>query len=163
MTDREFFLYTMGDELPRFERVFEALPAEKLDYKPHPKSRSAMEIADSMTAMEALTFRAFLTTGTLDFATVKPGGYTSTDEVWAVFKGAFDDAKQIVSTMSEADWDSKAAMTMGPKVEWETTKGKMAWSLLLDLIHHRGQLSAYIRPMGGKVPSIYGPSGDTEG
>jgi uncharacterized damage-inducible protein DinB len=37
--------------------------------------------------------------------------------------------------------------------------------LVLDLkhgIHHRGQLSAYLRPMGAKVPSIYGPSADTE-
>jgi uncharacterized damage-inducible protein DinB len=33
--------------------------------------------------------------------------------------------------------------------------------LMLDAIHHRGQLSTYLRPMGGKVPSIYGPSGDT--
>jgi uncharacterized damage-inducible protein DinB len=52
---------------------------------------------------------------------------------------------------------------MGEKVEWETTRGKMAWGLLLDLIHHRGQLSVYIRNMGGRVPAIYGPSGDENG
>ena len=34
------------------------------------------------------------------------------------------------------------------------------WMFFFDAIHHRGQLSTYIRPMGGKVPSIYGPSGD---
>jgi uncharacterized damage-inducible protein DinB len=34
--------------------------------------------------------------------------------------------------------------------------------MLKHSIHHRGQLSAYLRPMGGKVPSIYGPSGDSE-
>jgi uncharacterized damage-inducible protein DinB len=34
------------------------------------------------------------------------------------------------------------------------------WLMLMDSIHHRGQLSVYIRPAGGKVPSIYGPSGD---
>jgi len=51
-------------------------------------------------------------------------------------------------------------MYAGDKMDWESTKGKMAWGLFLDLIHHRGQLSVYIRPMGGKVPSIYGPSGD---
>jgi uncharacterized damage-inducible protein DinB len=39
----------------------------------------------------------------------------------------------------------------------------MLWGLLFDAVHHRGQLSAYIRPMGGKVPSIYGPSGDDAG
>ena len=34
------------------------------------------------------------------------------------------------------------------------------WFMLLDSIHHRGQLSVYIRPAGGKVPSIYGPTAD---
>jgi uncharacterized damage-inducible protein DinB len=36
----------------------------------------------------------------------------------------------------------------------------MAWSFLFDIVHHRGQISTYLRPMGAKVPQIYGPSGD---
>ncbi len=161
MTDREFFLQTIEDECPRFEKVFKALPADRLDYTPHPKSRTAKQIVDSMTALEACTFETFLTTGSLDFATVKPVEYKTIDEAWMAFKEAFDDTKQIVSGMSEADWASSAKMMTGAEVNWETTKGGMAWGLLLDLIHHRGQLSTYIRPMGGKVPSIYGPSGDS--
>ena len=45
-------------------------------------------------------------------------------------------------------------------VAMEQPVGDLLWLFLLDGIHHRGQLSTYIRPMGGKVPSIYGPSGD---
>jgi uncharacterized damage-inducible protein DinB len=41
----------------------------------------------------------------------------------------------------------------------EPVKNRL-WLFFFDAIHHRGQLSTYIRPMGGKVPSIYGPSGD---
>jgi len=41
--------------------------------------------------------------------------------------------------------------------------GGLLWIALFDFIHHRGQLTTYIRPMGGKVPSIYGPSGDDAG
>ena len=37
----------------------------------------------------------------------------------------------------------------------------LMWMLFLDAVHHRGQLSTCIRPMGGKVPAIYGPSADT--
>jgi uncharacterized damage-inducible protein DinB len=37
----------------------------------------------------------------------------------------------------------------------------MMWFFFFDIIHHRGQLSTYVRPMGGAVPSIYGPSADT--
>ena len=36
----------------------------------------------------------------------------------------------------------------------------MAWSFLFDIVHHRGQITTYLRPMGAKVPQIYGPSGD---
>lgn len=36
----------------------------------------------------------------------------------------------------------------------------MAWSFLFDLVHHRGQITTYLRPMGSTVPQIYGPSGD---
>jgi len=64
--------------------------------------------------------------------------------------------------MRETGWQSDSKMFMGDKMTWKSSKGKMAWGFLLDLIHHRGQLSTYIRPMGGKVPSIYGPSADSK-
>lgn len=43
------------------------------------------------------------------------------------------------------------------------TVGGLLWLALFDAVHHRGQLSTYIRPMGGKVPSVYGPSADDPG
>ena len=52
---------------------------------------------------------------------------------------------------------------MGPGAEWSDTLENMFWGYLFDMVHHRGQLSAYLRPMGGKVPSIYGPSADDSG
>jgi uncharacterized damage-inducible protein DinB len=52
---------------------------------------------------------------------------------------------------------------MDGKVAWEAPLGDMMWSFLFDAIHHRGQLSSDLRPMGGKVPSIYGPSADDPG
>jgi GMP synthase (glutamine-hydrolysing) len=47
------------------------------------------------------------------------------------------------------------------KMVMEMPIGEFLWFILFDAIHHRGQLSAYIRPMGGSVPAIYGPSGDS--
>jgi uncharacterized damage-inducible protein DinB len=46
---------------------------------------------------------------------------------------------------------------------WEDTIENFVWGFLFDAIHHRGQISTYLRPMGGKVPSIYGPSADDAG
>ncbi len=52
---------------------------------------------------------------------------------------------------------------MDGKVLWTDTLENMVWGFLFDMVHHRGQLTAYIRPMGGKVPAIYGPSADDMG
>jgi uncharacterized damage-inducible protein DinB len=52
---------------------------------------------------------------------------------------------------------------MGDAPAWETTIDGFVWGFLFDAVHHRGQLSTYLRPMGGKVPSIYGPSADDSG
>lgn len=161
MTDREFFIYTITDELPRFERLFKAVPSEHADYKPDPKSKTAVELMD-YTATEGSTFRVFLETGKVNMAEYMGGsGHAASESVTVLLRG-LEEAKDTAANMTEEQWDSPAAMLMGEKVEWETTRGKMAWSLLLDAIHHRGQLATYIRPMGGKVPSIYGPSADTQ-
>jgi DinB family len=45
----------------------------------------------------------------------------------------------------------------------EHPAGTFLWLSLFDAIHHRGQLTACLRPMGGKVPAIYGPSADAQG
>lgn len=162
MTDREFFIETLGDELPRFDKVFKALPQDKLDYKPHEKSRSAMETVNSC-AIEAATIPIFLETGKLDFSGLPPEAIPhSFDEALTLFTKNFEAAKSKAASMSEEDWSGEAKMMQGETEAWKTTKGRMAWSFLLDMIHHRGQLSAYLRPMGGKVPSIYGPSGDSQ-
>jgi uncharacterized damage-inducible protein DinB len=48
----------------------------------------------------------------------------------------------------------------GPKQMGKYSLDDFAWFILHDHIHHRGQLSVYVRMAGGKVPSIYGPSAD---
>lgn len=68
-----------------------------------------------------------------------------------------------LATVSDKTWDGKAQYLADGKVVWEATVGDMLWGFHLDGIHHRGQLSTYLRPMGAKVPSIYGPSGDDPG
>ena len=56
--------------------------------------------------------------------------------------------------------DSKSDIAMEGKDAIGETAGGLCWLWLFDSIHHRGQLSTHIRPMGGKVPSIYGESYD---
>lgn len=161
MTSREFFVATVKDELPRFERLLKALPAKKTNYTPHPKSRDAKGII-AIIGNESAQFLEFLKKGFIDYAKYKEKNFKSISEALKFFITNMNKVLNITSKMTEKQWDSKAQMLVGSHVEWETNKGNMAWGLMLDLIHHRGQLSTYIRPMGGKVPSIYGPSGDSK-
>jgi uncharacterized damage-inducible protein DinB len=62
--------------------------------------------------------------------------------------------------MSDADWTRQAAFVVPGMPPWEQPLSEFLWLFLFDAVHHRGQLSTYLRPMGGKVPSIYGPSAD---
>jgi uncharacterized damage-inducible protein DinB len=162
MTDREFFIATLNDELPRFERVLRAVPTDKLDWRPHDKSKSAKEMLLDIFVGEVNSFPVFMTTGKIDFASTPKPTFSSIEDIVKNIQEIFAQTESIASNMSDDDWKSPAAMMMGDKPVWESTKGGMALALLLDLIHHRGQLSVYLRPMGGKVPAIYGPSADSQ-
>ena len=161
MTNREFFAATIKDELPRFERVFKAIPAKKLDHTPHPKSRTAIDLI-AVLANESGFFIPFMETGVIDFAKIAYKKFKSPSDASKTFTANMKKISGKTAKMTEVQWNLPAKMLMGGKVEWEATRGNMAWSFLFDAIHHRGQLSTYIRPMGGKVPSIYGPSGDSK-
>lgn len=159
-TVKEYLAQLIDGETPAFVRVFEALPTDKLDFKLDPKAATAMERAAQM-AMEAGQLVDIFATGIVNFDPTAKPSYGSMGELVAAFKDGMAKAKAKLGAMSDADWDAEAKMMMGGKEVWKATRGEMGLGYMLDLIHHRGQLSAYIRPMGGKVPEIYGPSADS--
>ena len=66
--------------------------------------------------------------------------------------------------MADAAWDDVPAKFLHEStVIMEMPRRDMGWLMWFDCIHHRGQLSTYLRPMGSKVPGIYGPSADDQG
>ena len=143
-------------------KAVEQIPSNKHQYKHDKKSRSAFELMSQTLGQEIGMMILFLKTGKLDFAIWKGSRLKTAADVRKVFMKDSKIVYDMVKKMTNKTWGSKAAMYMGDKMDWESTRGLMAWSFLLDAIHHRGQLSTYLRPMGGKVPSIYGPSADTQ-
>ncbi len=85
------------------------------------------------------------------------------DKVVAGFEKWSAEVNDRLEHLDEAAWDKKVRLLIPGGAAWEDTLGQMIWGFLFDAIHHRGQLSTYLRPMGGKVPSIYGPSADDPG
>ena len=160
MTNREFYISRLKEEAPLFAKVIRAVPASQADYRPHPKSRSAAELAwlfvgEMKSASELVENRR------VEWAGPKVG--PGLEAAAAALEGAQRELLERVARIDGKAWARKAALLMGGEVGWSAPLGAMLWGFLFDAIHHRGQLSTYIRPAGGKVPSIYGPSGDDPG
>jgi len=156
MTNREFFLQCRKAEFPVFLRVLTALPADQLSYKPHERCPSAQQIVATLTGELK---------SCLDAATTFKGEWTSPPavshaEMVALFEKWAGALAERVGQMSDAEWERKAQFFYNGKMVSEQPVGEFLWMIHFDAIHHRGQLTSYLRPMGAKVPAIYGPSAD---
>jgi len=159
MTLREYFLERLNAERPYFVRMLQALPPDKLDYKPHERSPSAHELAWTLAAEIDACLKVAKEFQT-EWNSAPPPAIAGIIEQ---FERASAQLAEQIAKMDEASWDRKAQFLYEGKVVMEKPAGEFLWYILFDAIHHRGQLSAYIRPMGGKVPAIYGPSADEQG
>ena len=160
MTNLEFCIARRKAELPAFVKVLKAIPQGRHDYRPDPKSRTAAELAWLLAAEEAALV-TLLDTGTIDWKETAPPA--SVAESVAAYERSAATVNERLAKRDEASWQKKASFVMDGKAVWEDTTQNMIWGFLFDAIHHRGQLSTYLRPMGGKVPAIYGPSADDSG
>src|SRR5262245_60470072 len=156
MTTREFFIERQRAELPAFLKVLRALPKERLAYKPDERSPSAEQIVWTL----ANEFKICSDVATTHRGEWKVAAAPPLDEMLRIFEKSSTDVNDRVAKMDDATWDKKAQFFYQGKMVSEQPVGQFLWFILFDAIHHRGQHSAYLRPMGGKVPSIYGPSAD---
>jgi uncharacterized damage-inducible protein DinB len=141
-------------------KVLRALPADQLDYKPHERSTCAGDLAWQL-AEELRVLSEVDASGDMNWD-AKPRPATI-EEIAAAYEANVERLRAVLNTMDDARWDGEARFLFGGQEAWKSTVGDIFWGFFLDAVHHRGQLSAYIRPMGGKVPAIYGPSADDSG
>jgi uncharacterized damage-inducible protein DinB len=159
-TMRAYYKECFESEKPRFLRVMKAVPADRASYRPDPRSSSAADIV-WLLASELGDACEVVERGKVDY--VQKPVPASVGESIAAFENNSEELERLLSKVDDAAWEGKAQFLMDGKVGWETTLGDMLFGFLFDAIHHRGQLSSYLRPMGAKVPSIYGPSADDPG
>ena len=161
MTNREFFLRRWRQEYPTFVKVLRAVPADKLAYRPDAVTRSAAELI-WLQVQEKQCWSELLETGKIDWKPTAP--IASLEEMIRAYEQAHSELAPALERVDEQTWTEKLTQfVMDGRVYFEVPLGEMFWLGLFDAIHHRGQLSVYLRPMGGRVPSIYGPSADDPG
>jgi uncharacterized damage-inducible protein DinB len=164
LTNREFFIRRWTLEYPSFVDVLKALPASKLEYRPHPASRSAGELVSLLVSVEKSCVE-LCASGSSSYNTGMhwhpTSGFTTLEEMIAAYEKHHHALAEKIASINDTTWNHAAWLVRGDQeIMIKDTIGGLLWIALFDGVHHRGQLSTYIRPMGGKVPSIYGPSGD---
>jgi uncharacterized damage-inducible protein DinB len=144
-------------------RVLKAYPKDKLDLRPHPKLKNAQELAFVFVLERGLGTKVWYD----EYAKGAPVGAAGTpkppedwDELLATLEKVHKDFRDLVSAASDAELEEDVHFMVGPKQMGAISRKNWIWFLLHDQIHHRGQFSIYLRMADGKVPSIYGPSGD---
>ena len=157
MDDREFYLKRLKEEKGMFLSAIRALSKGDLDYKPHERSPTAAQVLGTIV-FEHSACCELLDTGRAEW---KPGQITSADQAARDFEKYWDQIDAKVAALDDAGWTKVGGFYYGGKKVLDSPVGQFLWFILFDAIHHRGQISAYIRPMGGKVPAIYGPSADS--
>src|SRR5262245_8165059 len=159
-TEKDMFLQSFERETAITLKLLRAFPADRAEYRPHEKSRSARELAWIFVTEQGLAGRAI--DGALNFSGggSPPAAPASLPEVIAAFENAVSATKDKVAKTSEADLNRPAPFPVGPGKLGDFRAMDIVWITLQDQIHHRGQFSVYLRLVGAKVPSIYGPTAD---
>ena len=160
----ELLVAELDREVPRSRRVLAEVPAGKYDWKPHDKSMILGSLANMVATMP--TWLAMgVTMNELDVAPASGSSMswekleTSDALVKALDKSAVD-ARAVLSGTTDDFLMSPWKLLARGQVVMETPRWEMIQDTINHWAHHRGQMTVYLRLLGAKVPSVYGPSAD---
>jgi uncharacterized damage-inducible protein DinB len=158
MSTKKLFIDCWQQELPITVECLRHVPEDKWNWQPHTKTRSAKQLVDHIVC-HAEDLAEGVKTGVINHRLIQE--YSSIDEAIREFENHSADLLELVAATSDEDWDHKmVALVVFGHTAFQLCMRDMCWRLFFDVIHHRGQLSIYYRPMGVPNPSIYGPTAE---
>jgi len=155
---KQQFLDAFNKEHSTTLKVIRALPGDQGAFQPHPRSQSAKTLIWTFTIEQGLTVNALK--GTLKMPPTFPPAPDTLAEAITAFERAAAETIATVKRTPDSRFHASSPFFTGPGKIGDVPNLDLLWLMLSDQIHHRGQLSVYVRMAGGKVPSIYGPSAD---
>jgi len=155
--EKALFLKFWEKEAPATRKVISRIPEGRSDYRADPKARNAREIA-WLIVREEIILGDGLEKGLLEWVDVPTPA--SVKEIVDTYDRHHDEVTRRMRRLDAARWEQPIPFMFGGQEVMKASGYENAWGFFFDLIHHRGQLSTYLRPMGAKVPAIYGPSAD---
>ena len=155
---RQMLLESFRRESATTLKILRAYPASQSELRPHPSSNTAQQIAWTFAIENALMEAALRNEFRM------PPSFPPMPERWDDCVSEYENGVARVTALLESVPDEAMGETVpfmtGPRQFEDVSKLFLCTLMLNDSIHHRGQLSVYLRMSGAKVPSIYGPSRD---
>jgi uncharacterized damage-inducible protein DinB len=166
MQINEFLLAELNREIERSRRALEQVPSGQYDWKPHEKSTIFGYLADMVATIPSWV-AAIVTQDSLDIApadgpSLKPQQKTTAAELVAALDDSAQKARDALSQTTDAHLATPWQLKAGGHVVMESPRHEFIADSLNHWAHHRGQMTVYLRLLGAKVPSIYGPSADDQ-
>jgi uncharacterized damage-inducible protein DinB len=150
-------------EAANTRKILARVPLDKLTWKPHDKSMDLQKLAKHVASIPIWVSRA-ITTDEMDFAKGRPApapDFKTTEELLAIFDHSVNQAIKDVEATSNETFMKSWTMRDGEKVYMTMPKAAVVRQMALNhAVHHRGQLSVYLRLLNVPVPGMYGPTAD---
>jgi uncharacterized damage-inducible protein DinB len=155
------FLQELDQEGRTTRRVLERVPADRLGWKPHPKSMSLGELALHIAQVPG-AIASWAIEDTKNFSATPPQQQAeSTDQVLKAHDASMSKTKEVLGQLGDAGLERSWQGTAGGATLMSMPKVALFRSIVLNhWYHHRGQLSVYLRLLDVAVPAIYGASAD---
>ena len=156
----EPILSEFREEIPATRRVLERVPADKLSWKPHPKSRSLGELAMHVASIPAMAER-IAKTDEFTARSAAPAVANTVEDIRAAFEKNARAAEEHLGQMSDQTAQGNWRLVFRGKEIFNKPRAAVLRTTMLNHIyHHRGQLSVYLRLLDVPVPVVYGPTAD---
>ena len=155
-------LMEIDQEAEITKRLFDIIPEDKLSWRPHPKAKSLGELAMHIAWLQGAVAE-LAQPDSVELPNFPPDPEaTSRAQIMEVFSESLKKAKEIVNATDDARAMAEYTITKDGRTITAMPRIAFWRSILLNHnYHHRGQLSTYLRQLDVPMPSIYGPSADT--
>lgn len=153
-------LQDFDEEMATTHRLLERVPSERGEWKPHEKSFPLGHLAQLISRMPAWITSCLREPG-LDLASGGAYTFEPTEKLMAEFDRNVTSARAALESVTGAALDEEWALRRGDQVLFSVPRGVVTRQTLRHLVHHRGQLSVYLRLLDVPLPQIYGPTADS--
>jgi uncharacterized damage-inducible protein DinB len=155
------FIVELGYELPATRRLLERVPNGKGAWKPHPKSSALGHLAQLVSRMPAMM--ANIVKG-IDLDLAKGPGYSleSTETLLREFDVNVQEVRAVLANASDADMVKTWRLLYGGEVMDEGIRKDVLRNTINHFVHHRAQMTVYLRMNDVPLPCLYGPTADEQ-